>query len=241
MVKKLGRIFTVTLAVLLAISVAFYVYAAGYYRADREKTDGFMSDMPIEKRELNGDAVAYIPPTYSEGVIFYPGGKVDPIAYEPLMKALAARGVLAVLVKMPHNLAVLKSNAADGIREQLPGVDSWYMAGHSLGGSMAASYLSKNAGEFDGLILLAAYSTADLSDKGARVLSIYGSLDGVMNREKYAEYFSNLPSDTEEMVIDGANHAGFGMYGAQKGDGTATLTNEEQIDITVNVILNFIR
>ncbi len=39
-------------------------------------------------------------------------------------------------------------------------------------------------GELDGLVLLAAYSTADLTDSGLRVYSTYGSEDGVLNREK---------------------------------------------------------
>ena len=114
------------------------------------------------------------------------------------------------------------------------------MAGHSLGGSMAASYISKNADTFDGLILLAAYSTADLTDSGLYVSSIYGSEDGVMNREKYGEYMTNLPTGTAETVIDGGNHAGFGMYGEQKGDGQAKISAAEQIGQTAEIIEHFI-
>ena len=105
---------------------------------------------------------------------------------------------------------------------------------------MAASYIAKHRGEFDGLILLAAYSTADLSASGFEVASIYGSLDGVMNRDKYGEYLINLPADLSETVIDGGNHAGFGMYGEQKGDGKATLTATEQIELTAEIIKNFV-
>ena len=65
------------------------------------------------------------------------------------MHSLAEKGVFTVLVTMPGNLAVLDMNAADGICEQYPEIESWYMAGHSLGGSMAASYISENADNFD--------------------------------------------------------------------------------------------
>lgn len=238
--RKIRRIFT---ALILAVCMSLgglYLYASDYYRADAEMTEAFLPDVLVEKRDLSDGSIAFIPTEYTVGIIFYPGGKVEYTAYEPLMLALAEKGILTVLVKMPLNLAVLKSGAADGIPEELPGVEKWYMAGHSLGGSMAASYISKNTEKFDGLILLAAYSTADLSGSGIEVASIYGSLDGVMNREKYEEYKSNLPSDLHEVVIDGGNHAGFGMYGEQKNDGIAALTNAEQIGTTADIILEFV-
>ena len=57
---------------------------------------------------------------------------------------------------------------------------------------------------------------------------ICGGEDGVLNREKYEADRVNLPQDTTETVIDGGCHAGFGSYGAQKGDGTPTISAEEQ-------------
>ena len=152
------------------------------------------------------------------------------------MKALASEGVLCVFVEMPFNLAVFDINAADGIQENYPQIESWYIGGHSLGGSMAASYLADHADEYDGLVLLGSYSTADLSNSELAVLSVYGSEDKVMNREKYEENKSNLPSDFTEVVIEGGCHAYFGMYGAQDGDGTPTITNEEQISYTADKI-----
>ena len=43
---------------------------------------------------------------------------------------------------------------------------------------------------------------------------MYGSEDGVLNMEKNGSY-----ETTVEIVIPGGNHAGFGSYGAQNGDG----------------------
>jgi dienelactone hydrolase len=176
------------------------------------------------------------PEQIENGLIFYPGGKVEHTAYIPLMEALASEGTLCILVKMPFRLAVFDSNAADGLQENYPEVESWYLGGHSLGGSMAASYLSKHAKVFDGLILLGSYSTADLSDLDVEVLSIYGSEDLVMNRENYEENKKNLPDDFKEVIIDGGCHAYFGMYGAQEGDGVPAISNEEQIARTVEAI-----
>jgi pimeloyl-ACP methyl ester carboxylesterase len=115
------------------------------------------------------------------------------------------------------------------------------MAGHSLGGLMVASYISENAKNFEGIILLASYSTADLSNSDLNVLSIYGSNDGVLNMEKYSEYKPNLPEDFNEFIIDGGCHAYFGAYGEQEGDKKATITRDEQIKITVDEITKFIK
>ena len=102
---------------------------------------------------------------------------------------------------------------------------------------MAASYISDHAQDYEGLILLGSYSTADLSDTDLKVLSVFGSEDKVMKCEKYDKYKSNLPNDFTELIIDGGCHAFFGMYGAQDGDGIPTITNEEQIRITAENIL----
>ena len=171
------------------------------------------------------------------GFIFYPGGKVEHNAYQPLMAALAREGVLCVLVEMPFNLAVLDINAADGIKEQYPHIEKWYIGGHSLGGSMAASYASSHVDEFEGLALLGSYSTADISDTDLDVISIYGSEDRVLNLEKYTESKANLPSDFNEVIIEGGCHAHFGMYGPQDGDGEPYISSSEQIRITVENIV----
>lgn len=68
-------------------------------------------------------------------------------------------------------------------------------SGHSLGDSMAASYLADNTNDYEGLILLGSYSTADLSGTDLSALSVYGSEDKVLNREKYNENKSNLPDN----------------------------------------------
>ena len=173
----------------------------------------------------------------TKGLILYPGGKVDHEAYTTLGVAIAERGVTVVICEMPLRLAVLDVNAAEGVYELLPEVSEWYIGGHSLGGSMAASYMASHP-EIRGLILLGSYSTADLSDRPT--LSIYGSEDGVMNREKYEKYRSNLGEGLTEIVIEGGCHAYFGTYGMQKGDGTPTISVYEQITITSDHIIDFI-
>ena len=225
-------------AVVLSCSLIFYNYVSDYYEADLDAIRDVASVGNPDIFDIEEGVTVFRPYNAKVGIIFYPGAKVDYRAYAPLMDALAERGILSVLIEMPFNLAVLDVNAADGIREKFPQIENWYMAGHSLGGSMAASYLTSHKDDFDGMILLASYSTADLTD--SRVLSIYGSEDGVMNFEKYNKYKKNLPENFSEAVIVGGNHAGFGMYGPQENDGAATITAIEQIEKTVDAILTFI-
>lgn len=182
------------------------------------------------------DSVAFVPTQAKAGFIFYPGGLVPTEAYAPLLHALAEEGVLCVALDMPLRLAVLDMNAADGIPAQYPDVTRWAIGGHSLGGAMASSHAAKHAEEYEALVLLAAYSTAAIPADMA-VVSVYGDADGVMNREKYAEYRMNLPMNTVEVVIPGGNHAQFGDYGPQKGDGTSAISPQEQIHQTVQAIL----
>lgn len=237
-VKHRGLAVKITALVLvIAIISVCAIYLMDYYKADTETIEAFLPDV-LWSEEKGGEIVVGNGDA-TRGLIFYPGGKVEHTAYVPLMKACAELGILCVIVEMPFRLAVFDVNAADGIKERYPQIESWYIGGHSLGGSMAASYLANNSDSYEGLILLGSYSTADLSDCGIRALSVYGSEDKVMNREKYAEYKENLPENFTELVIEGGCHAYFGMYGAQHGDGAPTVTNTEQIKITARTISDF--
>lgn len=173
------------------------------------------------------------------GIIFYPGGKVEAEAYAPLMQRLAEQGVTSFLVEMPFNLAVFDKKAAAVVVENEPFIDEWFLAGHSLGGAMAASYVKTNADIFSGLILLAAYTTEDLKDTDLPVLSIYGTEDEVLNFDKYKENKNFVPQ-MEEVIIQGGNHAQFGHYGNQAGDGTAEIPATEQEKQTIEAIIRFI-
>jgi len=169
------------------------------------------------------------------GIIFYPGGKVEYTAYAPLMQGFAKEGYFCALVKMPFGLAVFDTNAAKDVKEAHPEISHWVIGGHSLGGAMAAKYSAIS--DFDGLFLLAAYTTTDMSDKDIPVVSVYGDADGVLNMDDYAANKSNLPADTVECVIKGGNHSQFGSYGLQEGDGEANISAEKQRAQTVRLVL----
>lgn len=236
---KRKKITVIIAAVLVILSTACVIYLTDNYDADMEAINSFEYEGVTVTDE--GDHIVFIPDgQINAGLIFYQGGKVEHNAYSPLMMGLAEKGIMCVLPSIPFDLAVLDMNAADGIIDRYNQTDKWYIGGHSLGGSMAASYLADNAADFEGLVLLGSYSISDLSQTELDVLSVYGSEDMVLNREKYAENLANLPESTMEYVIEGGNHAFFGTYGEQEGDGKALITNKEQIDITVQQIIDFI-
>lgn len=173
-------------------------------------------------------------------LIFYPGAKVEYTAYLPLLYELAEQGIDCFLVKMPCNLAFLGMDRADEIIKN-SGYAHYYMAGHSLGGAMAAAYAAEHTDVLEGLILLAAYPTKTLDVDGFSVLSVYGSEDGVLNREKLEEGRALMPDSYTELCIEGGNHAQFGDYGVQDGDHAAAITKEEQWKQTVKAVMEMVK
>lgn len=176
------------------------------------------------------------------GLVFYPGGLVDAAAYAPLMARLSDGGVLSVIVPMPLELAVLGIGRAADVLAAFPRIDTWVIAGHSLGGAMAAEFVKGNAEAVDGLVLLASYPAAstDLSALPIEALSVYGTENGVTSAEEFEASLARLPPGTDLVVIEGGNHAQFGHYGPQAGDGMATIDLEAQQRQTAETLLAFL-
>ena len=241
--KKKGKwivILTTGLALIILLSAAA-IYINDIYQADQEAISAYNAEyiQNVETQQIASNMTAYVPAgQIKAGFIFYPGARVEYTAYEPLLKACAQEGIICIVVQMPQNLAVLGINKGIDAMSYFPNVQNWYIGGHSLGGSMAASCAAGHDGTFKGVILLGSYSTMDISNHN--VLSIYGSEDGVIKMNRYNRYKNKLPEGFSEVVIKGGNHAYFGMYGEQKNDGVATITNVEQINITANAIIKFI-
>lgn len=166
----------------------------------------------------------------TSALIFYPGGKVDPRAYAPAAREMAAAGHRVVIVPMPLNFAVFAPNRADAVIAAYPDVDTWLMGGHSLGGAMAAGYARNNPTVIDGLALWASYPAGEepFPAEGLAVASIYGTNDGVATPEEVLAAQPLLPPSARFVPIEGGNHAQFGWYGEQNGDGVATISRPEQ-------------
>jgi len=168
----------------------------------------------------------------STAVIFYPGAKVEAIAYLPILEQIREEAhVTCILVHMPLNLAFFNVNAADQIIEDFPDIKAWYLAGHSLGGAMASSYAAKHQDKLQGLILMGAYIYGDYPAEKA--LTIYGSLNTQV--EAKINYTENV------VRIEGGNHAQFGNYGKQKGDADAVISAAQQQKEAVEAVVEFMK
>lgn len=227
MIKKIA--IGLTALIILAVG-AFYIYTLDYYRASDYVQD-YIEDSGL-KIETDGN-LTYIYPdgeAAEEGIIFYPGGKVEAIAYTPLLVQLAQEGYTCVLVEMPMNLAVFNINGAEDVLESDTGISDWYLSGHSLGGAMASSYVDKNHELFEGLILMGAYP---INEAPLPTIAIYGTYDIMLDLDKVTD------ADEVHEIVDG-NHAWFGDYGEQEGDGEALITREAQQAEAVDRIVQFI-
>ncbi len=238
--RGVARRILCALAVILALLVvAFFVYVSLYQHADSRAQAAMRSGEGVAVEESSG-FIVFAPQNPSAGLIFYPGAKVEPAAYAPLMRSCAERGVLCVVLKVPFNLAILGVGAADGVIASHPEVQTWLLGGHSMGGMVSALYLNDHMREYDGLVLLAAYSTVDLTAFEGDTLVLAGTNDHVLNWANYEEGIKKLPGDSVAHLIDGGNHAGFGDYGAQSGDGEATISHEEQQRVVVEEVLKML-
>lgn len=145
---------------------------------------------------------------------FYPGARVDPLAYAPLLAPLKEAGYGVVLLKVPSGIALLgKERALEAARDfpTLP----LLVGGHSLGGVAAAELAAR---EKLPLLLFASYPEGDLSGEALPTLALFGEEDGLLPPSEARERAGRLPKGARVVFIPGLNHAGFGAYGPQRGD-----------------------
>ena len=227
--KRAGYlILIVLLSLVVFLAVAFFVYVSDYRHAD-ETALALLDSASIRQQ---GNLTILTPDAGSDtgaGLIFYPGGKVEETAYLQLLERIRAGGVTVALVKMPYRLAVFDTKAADDVYAALPAVSRWYLGGHSLGGAMASSYVNGNESKLAGLILLGAYP---INDSPIPTLCIYGSEDLQLDKTK-------LVGVANVLRLEGGNHAQFGNYGVQEGDGTATIPRDAQQQQAAEAMLAF--
>lgn len=238
MKKVIKRIFISLIAIIAVLCIAFLIWAKIDYKPTSVAVTAMESNNLVTVN--NGDFITFTPKNVNptKGFIFYPGAKVDPESYAPLCQQIADKGFLVVIAPMPLDLAILSPNKAEEIIDKFKDINTWAIGGHSLGGVMACDYAVKDP-KIKGIVLYASYPQGDeLKDSDKKVLSMYGSLDGVANTEKVRK--AALPNDAEIVEINGGNHAQFGSYGEQSGDNKATISNEQQINIAAEDTVKFL-
>jgi Alpha/beta hydrolase family len=228
----------VLLAVIVVGILGFYIWSEQTYSATEKLTKTVhLGDDPLIE-EKNDWLIFESEDSNGKGVILYPGAKVEVEAYGYIGKSLSDKGYTVVIPEMPFHIAFLGINEAEKIISDFDEKLDWYLTGHSLGGVAAASYTYDHQDEVKGVIFLASYPTtsADFSKSDMPVLSIYAENDGLTTGDDIEKSKKLLPSKAAFHKIDGGNHAGFGVYGPQKGDKKASISVWEQQDEIIQVM-----
>jgi len=244
--KRALRITLFAILVLLVIAaVGFVIWGSTPQGPGDIARQALVSDSLVQVEETSQSWIVFTPvgAQPDTGFIFYPGGHVEYRSYAPALRQIASAGYKVVLVPMPFSLAVLDSGKAADVIESYPDIEYWAIGGHSLGGSMAASFAAGHPDQVKGLVLWASYppTSNDLSQTNLRVVSIYGSLDGVLNRVSLENTRGLLPKATTFIEIQGGNHAQFGDYGLQAGDNTAEISPEKQQEAAAQAAIQMLR
>ncbi|WP_101760391.1 alpha/beta hydrolase [Oceanicoccus sp. KOV_DT_Chl] len=182
-----------------------------------EDTD-YISFMPLGNR---GDS----------NFIFIPGASILPEAYAPLAQELAKNGIhTTILVNQdPAPIQAIMNLPENGA------VQNWLIGGHSLGGVAASKYILDNPGTISGLALLASFPDVvdDLSSEAIQVVSVYAENDLLATPAEVTGAAAQLPAGkTIFAEVRGGNHANFGHYGDQGGDGVADIPKYKQLELT---------
>jgi pimeloyl-ACP methyl ester carboxylesterase len=177
-------------------------------------------------------------------LVFICGSGITAKAYAPLLRPVAEAGFPVFIIKLPYRFAPRDSDKQAALRRAReviaahPEVEHWVIAGHSLGGALAARMTRVDSASLSAMILVATTHPKDddLSFLRIPVTKIYGSNDGVAPPDRMLANRGLLPSHTRWVEIVGGNHSQFGRYGHQLFDGTATISREEQEALTRSAI-----
>lgn len=223
------------LVVLVASPLAMYLM----FRAQNLPPDTFVTTPSLQVTESDSYVRFQPQPPLSSGLLLIPGCPADPHAYAPLARAVAERGIISVVVKVPYRCAPWPPHQAE-LRRRVTGVIdtcfdcAWTLAGHSRGARHALELArALPRGRVRSLVLMGSTHPRDESyaDLPMPVLKILGSEDGVAPLAESLARRALLPPATRWEVIDGANHAQFGYYGYQLWDQPATISRERQQEL----------
>lgn len=229
------RVLAIGLAALAALAlviVGFLIWVNTPARAERGPVIDVWANNVVQVQYLDegilmtpvGDSIDL--PVNPTGLVFVPGARVEAHAYMWQLSGVVEQYGVTVLITEPTlNLAFFDTRSLDQLTTAAPNVDRWFVGGHSLGGVRACLMTPDSAAE--GLVLFGSYCANDLSDSGLTVLSVAGENDGLSTSANIEQNANLLPSDARFVAIEGANHASFGDYGPQAGDGERTITSGE--------------
>lgn len=249
-VRWLARIRRAWITAGLLFTVLFTGWSLWAYRANADAEAALVSDHEVMVQY--DDGVWSFVPTVADSsrsneamLVFFPGALVDPVAYAPLLRAVASKGHRAVLVEIPRRAAfggaespALEARLTRVLAAAAPPA-RWVVAGHSKGGVVASRIASQQRPGFAGLVLIGTSHPrdVDLSRLTVPVTKVVGTHDGLASRAEVETNRGKLPLSTRWEWIEGGNHSQFGWYGFQPGDRWAHIDAAAQRAITIRALL----
>lgn len=196
------------------------------------------------------NALRFLPAASNRSaLIFFCGSGVAAEAYAPLLKPIAEQGYAIFIVKLPYRFAPFESHKEQAIARALSIIATqqtfkrWVVAGHSLGGALAAKMALTHADALAGLVLLGTThpKAQSLSFLRIPVTKVYATNDGIAPSARVLANRALLPAHTRWVEIPGGNHSQFGRYGHQLFDGTASISRVEQEQQVRTALLEALR
>ncbi|MDW8808311.1 alpha/beta hydrolase [Streptomyces scabiei] len=218
--KRRARVRAVLIAVaaaVVAVSAGFLAWASSPMMAEEGPLARAEQTVTVTE-SAEGVVLAPANPN-GEGLVFFAGARVDPAAYADKLSGVAASGITVVIARPTLNFAIFETRPLATWEGLAPGVGSWAVGGHSLGGVRACMYAADETNEVSGIVLFGSYCSVDLSGSGIRALTFIGGNDELSTEAKIEAASDLLPADAEFVTIPDASHAQFGDYGIQPGDG----------------------
>ncbi len=234
----------------LTATAIFITWSLIAYRANPEGRRAAVSDSTVSVRYDEGiwrfeGASAPKEPT----LVFFPGSLVDPRAYAPLAKRVAAEGYRVVLVELPRRGAFGGADSPelririDSILSSLGDSSGFVLGGHSRGAVVASTAASRQGSNLRGLILIGTTHPrdVDLSGLSIPVTKIVGTRDGLARPDDVRHNAGLLPPHTRWIWIEGGNHSQFGWYGFQPMDRRPRVDAAEQRAVMISGVLDLLR
>jgi pimeloyl-ACP methyl ester carboxylesterase len=230
----------------LLLGSGFLLYLVWSYRAAGVDPAVLASDGAVEVVE-DAERIVFRPRGQhaAAALVFLPGAMVDPHAYAPLLHGIARQRHAVHLLKLPLRNAPFEAQRRAAVERVVAligserSVQRWIVAGHSLGGALAARMARDHAGRIAGLVLIGTSHPRDfdLSTLRIDVTKVSGTHDGLASPEEVKANARLLPAHTRWVEIAGGNHSQFGHYGLQLGDRRATVARDVQQDTTRRALL----
>lgn len=236
----------------LVFTAVFTVWSVIAYRASDDAKAAIVSD-PDVLVQYDGGVWSFTRDSVNAtdslpALVFFPGALVDPVAYAPLARAVAAAGYPAYIVEIPRRAAFGGATSPE-LRVRLTRVLTqpttprrWVLAGHSRGAVVASEVAASSPPGLSGVVLIGSSHPRDVDLSGLHVpvTKIVGTRDGLASREEVEANRGKVPVSTRWEWIEGGNHSQFGWYGFQPGDRPATISAEIQRATMIRVVLELL-